>query len=263
MEPRRGAVGLLASYAKSASAGPVLALALAAALALAGCGGGSESETASSARPAQAEGAKTTAQPAQGKGASSAQGKGPTDTTYQDRDAGQGAPLPAPDAEGRERGPTPKEEAEATIADIALTSPALTASGALPSQYTCDGKDRWPALRWQGVPADTEELILFAMNSKPLEGKLFFDWALAGIDPELGEIEAGRLPRGAILGRNGFGRRGYSICPAQGEAETYVFALFALPERLSPPPGFDPRALRLEVLEVSGNVGLMAASYGR
>ncbi len=267
MEPRRGADSLLASPAKATSArSSILALALAAALAVSGCGGDSDDTgTASSSRPAaQPGGAASTPQPAKSKGASSAQGKSPASsaTSTPGQGAGQGAPA-LPEGGGRERGPTPQEEAEATIADIALTSPALGADSRLPSVYTCDGKDSWPALQWGGTPANTEELILFAMSSKPLEGKLFFDWALAGIDPDLEEIEAGKLPRGAILGRNSFGQTGYSICPAQGEAETYIFALFALPERLSPSRGFDPRELRLEVLDVSGNVGLLAASYGR
>lgn len=272
MEPRKGALGLLGPIAKSTSARGILALVLAAALVVSGCGGDSDAETASTSRPAaEAEGAAqatgSPSRPVQAKGAPSAQGKSPAGsaaTTPSQGGAGQGAPAPAPEGGERERAPTPQEEAEATVADISLTSPALMGSGAsLPPQYTCDGKDTWPALRWQGVPPGTEELILFAMNSKPLEGKLFFDWALAGIEAGTEEIEAGKLPKGAIAGRNGFGQTGYSLCPAEGETETYVFALFALTEALSPAKGFDPRQLRLEVLDVSGNVGLLAATYSR
>ena len=147
-----------------------------------------------------------------------------------------------------------------------MSSPALRSAGSvatLPSSYTCDGKDSWPQLEWQGVPADTAELILFAMNVQPVEGKLFFDWAVGGIDPGLGGLEAGKLAKGAVQGKNSFGKADYSICPAKGQAETYVFALYALPERLSPRQGFDPRRLREEVQAVSGNAGLLAAVYGR
>ena len=38
------------------------------------------------------------------------------------------------------------------------------------------------------------------MNVQPVEGQLFVDWALAGLDPGLKEIEAGELPKGAIVG---------------------------------------------------------------
>jgi phosphatidylethanolamine-binding protein (PEBP) family uncharacterized protein len=149
---------------------------------------------------------------------------------------------------------------------MSLESPALKPVAgsvpALPATYTCDGKDSWPALRWAGVPPGTAELALFAMNVQPIEEKLFFDWAVAGLDPGLEGIEAARLPKGAVVGKNGFGKNGYSICPP-GVGETYMFALYALPQRLSPSKGFDPRELRKEVLGISGNVGLLPAAYLR
>ena len=149
---------------------------------------------------------------------------------------------------------------------MTLQSPSSQPSGggpqALPTQYTCDGEGTSPALRWQGVPRGTAELVLFAMNTQPVGGELFFDWAVAGLSPELEEIEAGKLPRGAVVGRNSFGKTDYEICP-EGSAESYVFTLFALPKGLSPAQGFEPLALRKSVAESSGNVGLLALSYAR
>jgi len=101
------------------------------------------------------------------------------------------------------------------------------------------------------------------MNVAPVQGKLFFDWALAGIDPTLKEIESGKLPPGAVQGQNSFGKAAYEICPAQGEAETYVFALYALPSALSPQRGFDPAELRRQVQALSRDAGLLTASVGR
>jgi hypothetical protein len=99
------------------------------------------------------------------------------------------------------------------------------------------------------------------MNIAPVAGKLFVDWAVAGIDPALTGIEAGKLPKGSIVGTNSLGKQGYEICP-EG-AETYIFALYALPTALSPKPGFDARDLRQRILEVSGNVGLFPVAYAR
>jgi phosphatidylethanolamine-binding protein (PEBP) family uncharacterized protein len=174
-------------------------------------------------------------------------------------------PRPVLPAGEPEPGATPAERAEATIANISLSSPALGSAaegaGALPAKYTCDGNDTWPELTWTGIPAGTQELALFAMNSQPVDEKLFFDWAVAGIDPSLEGIQEGKLPKGAVVGRNDFGKVGYSICPPGGKAETYIFALYALPQPLNATKGFDPFALRNEILEVSGNVGLLAVSY--
>jgi phosphatidylethanolamine-binding protein (PEBP) family uncharacterized protein len=175
---------------------------------------------------------------------------------------GKHGPHIAPPKGQREPEPTPAEKAEATVADMTLQSPAIPA-GTIPATYTCEGANSWPALQWSGVPAGTKELILYVMNAQPLGGRLFFDWAVAGLDPGLQSLEAGKLPKGAVVGTNSFGERGYSICPPTGSGETYIFALFALPKALSPQKGFDPRPLREEILDVSRNVGLLTAAYAR
>lgn len=249
------------------------------ALALAGCGEGS-SETSTSS--AAAGGAGTDASATSGATGSSGNnapaasgatagsgsataGEQPSPGAKRGPRAKQGPPVPQPTGEP-EPGITPEQRREATVASMILQSPSSQASTggpqALPAEYTCDGKNTSPALRWQGVPQGTAELVLFAMNVQPVGGELFFDWAVAGLSPELEEIEAGKLPKGAVVGRNSFGKTGYGICP-EGSGETYVFTLFALPTRLSPGQGFDPLALRKAVTEASGNVGLLALSYMR
>jgi phosphatidylethanolamine-binding protein (PEBP) family uncharacterized protein len=275
---RTGAERFLASFAKSASAGVALALALAALL-LSGCGGGSGDEgtrstaagaggsTAGARSPSGAEqggaGAKTAQAEAGGQGASPQEGSSGQGPAAQGQKHG---PRIAKPKGAPEQAPTPADVAEATVADMRLESPAIVAAagspGRLAATYTCDGADSWPAFHWSGVPAGTAELALFAMNIQPVEGRLFVDWAVAGLDPDLEGIEAGKLPKGAITGTNGFGKRGYELCPSGG-GEIYMFAVYALPTALSPPKGFDARELRKEVLGVSGNVGLLPAVYAR
>lgn len=268
MEERTGTKRLIAPWAKAKAAS---ATALAAAALLAGCGGSDDSEpTTASAPSAQAQ-TETTApaksSPGQGQGAQAkgSEGKAPQAASPQ----GQGKkapPIVLPEG-APEPGPTPAERANATVANIFLSIPALQASAegtlSLPAPYTCDGKDTWPSLEWQGVPADSGELILFAMAMEPVNEALFFDWAVAGLDPKLGEIEEGKLPKGAITGKNSFGQNGYSICPPQGKPETFLFSLYAIPRPLAPKRGFDPAALREQILAQAGNVGLLAASYRR
>ena len=260
------------SRTRLAGARAILALAAVVALALSGCGGDSANEeTTASASPAAAQASKDEGPSAQGTAAdkgerppSSPDSQGPHSGGQGPRSQSQDAGAELPPGEPEPQA-TPAEEAQATVADIALTSPALSTGSppALPPPYTCDGEDSWPALRWQGVPKGTGELILFAANLQPVNGKLFFDWAVAGLDPSLSGIEAGRLPQGAIVGTNGFGNTGYSICPLRGQGETYVFALHAIPKALKPAKGFDPGELRREVLAQAGNAGILVFSYGR
>ena len=77
------------------------------------------------------------------------------------------------------------------------------------------------------------------MGLQPVNEALFFNWAVAGLEPGLKGIDSGQLPKGAMVGNNGFGKNGYEVCPPAG-SETYIFALYALPRR-SRPRGFDPR----------------------
>jgi phosphatidylethanolamine-binding protein (PEBP) family uncharacterized protein len=275
-----GSVGFLASLAKGAGTRVILVSALAALL-LGGCGGGGSSEegpastdtTASGVSESAGQGGMSKAREDASRppAATSAQGIAGSDsgveggaTAEKGGGAKRGQRVAQPTGP-RERAPTPSEIAEATVADMSLASPAIAASsegpGRLPATYTCDGQGDWPALRWSGVPAGTEELILYAMNIQPVEGQLFVDWAVAGLDPGLEEIEAGKLPTGAVVGTNGFGERGYEVCPSG--SEIYVFAIYALPRALSPRKGFDARELRRQILDVSGNVGLLPVAYSR
>jgi phosphatidylethanolamine-binding protein (PEBP) family uncharacterized protein len=252
-------------------------------LLLSGCGGGSSTaeSTASSASSSSSTAAGKDSAAATSPGAAdeksskaskadkaSADGQGtaPKDTSAPGAQSTEkhGPRIAAPKG-SREQAPTPAEVSELTVADMHLTSPSLPAGtggpAPLTAAYTCDGEGKWPALSWGGVPPGTAELILYAMNVAPVEGKLFVDWAVAGLEPGLTGIEAAKLPKGAVVGTNSFGKRGYEICP-EG-SEIYIFAVYALPRALSPAPGFDARDLRRRVLDVSGNVGLLSLAYSR
>jgi phosphatidylethanolamine-binding protein (PEBP) family uncharacterized protein len=273
----------LATSAKTASTGVLLVLAVAAIL-LTGCGG----ESSDTSGEGSSEASSTATAPSGGAGeaaageAGAASGTGATagaptasDVAEAIRSAGQGGqsssggkkgpPVPIPTGP-QEPKITPEQRREATVANMVLQSssslPSPSGPDALPAEHTCDGKNVSPALRWQGMPEGTAELVLFAMNIAPVNGALFFDWAVAGLSPELEEIKAGELPKGAVVGRNSFGKAGYGICP-EGAAETYMFTLFAVPKKLSPAKGFDPLALRKAVTDVSGDVGILALSYTR
>jgi phosphatidylethanolamine-binding protein (PEBP) family uncharacterized protein len=269
--------------AKTASARSILALAVAAALALSGCGGdSSESETGASVSSdaAATAGGKASLQSTSADGQSAAQSqeeagsKGPdggsggsSDERSASRtDDGGNAKVVIPKGEP-EPGITQQQRNEVTIASILLESPDLQpvegGVDRLPVQSTCDGEDSWPSLRWEGIPPETSELLLFVVNLQPVDGTLFFDWAIGGLDPSLDGIEAGDLPKGAVVGRNSFGRIGYSVCPPEGRSETMYFTLFALPRPLSPERGFDPLEMRKRASAQSANAGLMAASYAR
>ena len=243
-------------------------LALVAILALAGCGGDEDSsdsaasETATSAEAGDESG--EAGQDGNPNGQDGADGQGSGQGSQQDDGSGpkQGSAVPRPGGE-EEPGITPEQKSETTTANIKLESPDFKGGAALAAKYTCDGKGTWPGLRWKGLPPEAEELVLLILSNDPADGKLLFDWAVAGLDPSLAEIEEGKLPSGAIVGENSFGKEGYEVCPDPGTAQSYIFMLFAIPEALEPSPGFEAREFREEVLAQAGNVGLLNATYKR
>lgn len=113
-----------------------------------------------------------------------------------------------------------------------ITSPAFLSNQPIPSQFTCDGKDISPTLRFEGVPKGAKTLALI-VDDPDSSGKPWVHWTLWNIDPDLKEIPEGSVPEGAVQGVNDFGTiRWGGPCPPAGKAHHYRFKGFALSVRL-------------------------------
>lgn len=232
---------------------------------LVGCGGGSSSapDTASSPSDSTSPSSAATAEAGGGPGATN-----PARPKANDKGngSGNGAQPPAdskpkhPPIElptgAPERGPTEAQKAKVPTAAIALSLPRQLAA-----VNTCQGKNASPELVWGTVPPDTVELAVFAVNLQPVDGKLHFDWAMAGLDPSLEGLKEGEVPKGAILGRNSDGQNGYSLCPRDSKAEVYLFSVFAISKDLSPARGFEPLRFRVEATRASEENGIATVTY--
>lgn len=222
--------------------------------AAAGCGSGSSTRTTQSTQATQATQAAHATQAAQAPlpaGAPQVPSSPSTAIAPATGAAGQTAIRPAP----------------VTISVSAVGLPPPAHEGVMPplaKRNTCDGANVWLPFTWSGVPNGTAELALFIVNLKPVKEAVFVDWAVAGLSPTSEGIPAGTLPSGAIVGRSGFGRVGYSICPPKGTSKMYIARLVALSRPLHPRPGFDAKALYLEAARAAKAVGLAGAgSYSR
>ncbi len=146
---------------------------------------------------------------------------------------------------------------------IGVSVPGLLRNSILPTQYTCDGQDISPPVHWTGVPHGTVELALFAISFRPVNGELSFGWAVAGLSPALHGLAAGKLPAGAVVGRNSSGQDGYSICPPKGRLETYAVKLIALPHAIPAQSGFDALTLYRDAERSAKVVGFAGVKYER
>jgi Raf kinase inhibitor-like YbhB/YbcL family protein len=102
------------------------------------------------------------------------------------------------------------------LARINVSSTAFAQGGAIPREYSCDGRDISPPLRWSGVPHGASELTV-VMRDPGAPGGVFVHWTVR-MPATVGELAAGQVPAGAVQGQNGFGRAGYGgPCPPKGD----------------------------------------------
>jgi Raf kinase inhibitor-like YbhB/YbcL family protein len=119
---------------------------------------------------------------------------------------------------------------------LALSSPAFAHEGPIPAAFTCEGRDRSPALQWSGVPPNAKSLALIVDDPDAPDPKApettYVHWVLYNIPggavglPE--GIEGSDLPAGTREGTNDWKRAGYGgPCPPIGR-HRYFFKLYAL-----------------------------------
>jgi len=139
-----------------------------------------------------------------------------------------------------------------TLMALALTSTAFEPGGAIPAEYTCQGKNVSVPLAWSGLPVGTRSLALIVDDPDapdPAAPKMtWVHWVLYNIPPTatgLPEaVEPKALPAGTLEGRNDWGRTGYGgPCPPVGR-HRYFFKLYALDVAL--PDLGQPDKARLE-----------------
>jgi Raf kinase inhibitor-like YbhB/YbcL family protein len=151
---------------------------------------------------------------------------------------------------------------------IDLTSPAFREGEAIPRQFTADGKDVSPPLRWGEPPPGTASLALVCEDPDAPRG-LWVHWVIFHLPASARELLEGVpaadvLPEGAKQGKNDFGNLGYGgPSPPRGKPHRYYFKLYALDAQLDLPAG----ATRDEFLAaMRGHVlaeGQLMGRYGR
>jgi hypothetical protein len=148
---------------------------------------------------------------------------------------------------------------------------AFEDGGEIPAEYTCDGANRAPGVRFDAVPPGTTSLALTVIDP---DGGDWIHWVAWGIRPSDGglpaDAPAGDLPGGIRQGANDYARSfsggdrfpgGGAIridgwdgpCPPSGE-HRYVFTLFALEGSIDLPSG-TPGAEVLTAIEAAAAAG--------
>jgi Raf kinase inhibitor-like YbhB/YbcL family protein len=117
---------------------------------------------------------------------------------------------------------------------MTITSPAFAENAAIPSLYTCNGKNINPPLRITNMPADTKSLTLI-MDDPDAPRGTWVHWTVWNIDPSTTAIGEDSVPEATIEGITSFGKPGYGgPCPPSG-THRYHFKIYALDTLLDLP----------------------------
>lgn len=138
----------------------------------------------------------------------------------------------------RQSPPTSAADSEVAPSGFSLTSPDFFPGGPIPDGATCAGGNVFPELIWTGVPPLGIELVLTLTDQTDPEDPVLL-WQVAGIEPELGRIQAGVIPIGAFETLNDYGNPGYGLPCLETVAEgtrDLQFRLYVL----SAPSGVAP-----------------------
>jgi Raf kinase inhibitor-like YbhB/YbcL family protein len=161
---------------------------------------------------------------------------------------------------------TPTIDAGVTV--MQLTSSAFRDGGTIPPEYTADGKNLSPPLKWDGAPVNTKSFALICDDPDAPRG-VWVHWVLFNVRAETHELLAGAAGdpaalAGARQGTNSFDKTGYGgPAPPKGPAHRYFFKLHALDMVLGLPGAADKEQL-LDAMK--GHIlaeGLLMGKYGR
>lgn len=125
---------------------------------------------------------------------------------------------------------------------LTLTSPAFEDGQPIPPRFTADGADVSPPLEVSGIPEGTASLALI-MDDPDAPMGTWVHWVVWNIPSGTRRIEEGRLPAGAVQGRNSWGRNAYGGPAPPSGTHRYFFKLYALDCELDLSPGADKAAL--------------------
>lgn len=120
---------------------------------------------------------------------------------------------------------------------LTVQSDAFKSDGVIPTQYTEDGQNISPALRWSDVPAEARELAMIVDDPDAPRPQPWVHWVIYKIPPSVTSLKEAvakdakpREPAGVLQGKNSWGRIGYDgPAPPKGHGvHHYHFRLYAL-----------------------------------
>jgi Raf kinase inhibitor-like YbhB/YbcL family protein len=151
---------------------------------------------------------------------------------------------------------------------LEITSTAFANGAAIPKQYTGDGQDASPPLRWSDPPESTKSFALICDDPDAPRG-MWVHWVLFNLPASARDLPEGvraveALDNKANQGKNDFGTIGYGgPAPPKGKPHRYFFKVYALDTILNLPAGATKNELLASMKDHVLAVGEIMGRYGR
>lgn len=113
----------------------------------------------------------------------------------------------------------------------------------IPKEYTCDGYNFSPPLKFENIPDTTKELVL-VVDDPDAVGGIFTHWIVWNIKPETREFKKNHASEGVVVGENSERKNKYNgPCPPFG-THVYLFKLYAIDTILPNNPRLGKKEIR-------------------
>jgi Raf kinase inhibitor-like YbhB/YbcL family protein len=146
-----------------------------------------------------------------------------------------------------------------------ISAPAFTLGKSIPARYAYKGQNISPELRIEAVPANARSLVLIVDDPDAPMG-LWTHWLVWNLPANTTDIPEGKLPSGAVEGKNSSGHVRYDGPAPPSGTHRYFFHLFALDAAISLSAGSDRAELEVamngHILETTETFGVYSASHG-
>jgi Raf kinase inhibitor-like YbhB/YbcL family protein len=144
------------------------------------------------------------------------------------------------------------------VTTVNISSPAFAQGKPIPARYVYKGQNIFPELRIENGPANARSLVLIVDDPDSPSG-LWTHWLVWNLPANTTSIPEGKLPSGAIQGKNSFGNARYDGPAPPSGTHRYFFRIYALDATLSLSAGSNRAAL---VAAMNGHVVGAGETFG-
>lgn len=130
------------------------------------------------------------------------------------------------------------------VSRFKLASPAFRPGQRIPIQYSCEGPDKNFPLTISGAPEGTQSFAIIMEDLDSPMPPVFDHWLVWNIPADTTYIPEGRLPEGAVQGKNTLQNNRYNGPCTPNGTHNYHIKLFALDCLIELPEGTSKRALK-------------------